>query len=340
MTQHLLRISNDYTLMVSDRLVSGEINDPLANKTILYEARDAIVTIAYTGLAYELDSSNLNIPTDEWIAAKLWGESIPSLDGQRPAAFRFGTERPAGRMDIGQTIEMLRSSLEESIKVLPSDRRKLAFELLVAGWQISGEGRARPIFVDIDKPKGSAEVTVKYQQRRWYLPPSKKLSAEEGKAVEKAQRTIALIKMPDDFIRNDELQNLSKSLSRASADECESLLVDRIREVAKTYPKKVGPHCLSVLLPHPTYRWARVRFIPNVQHVARVTTKTGSQVVPVAYSPWIIGFTMFSAPSLMLGSSVFSMGTVQVIMEAPESKEGIIGIISSLKRPEHPKSIK
>ena len=49
--------------MVSDRLVSGGVHDPLANKNLIYQARDAIVVVGYAGAAYELNSSNKNIPT-------------------------------------------------------------------------------------------------------------------------------------------------------------------------------------------------------------------------------------------------------------------------------------
>lgn len=59
-----------YALQVTDRLVTkgGSPFDPLANKNIVYVARNAIVSIAYTGLAY-IDG----IPTDVWIAERLVG---------------------------------------------------------------------------------------------------------------------------------------------------------------------------------------------------------------------------------------------------------------------------
>lgn len=47
--------------------------DPEANKTIVYVARDAIVSIGYTGRAY-LEGR----PTDQWIAEQLIGEEVAS----------------------------------------------------------------------------------------------------------------------------------------------------------------------------------------------------------------------------------------------------------------------
>src|SRR5437660_7557363 len=60
MTLHLIRASRSYVAHASDRLVSGGVNDPLANKQIIYLARDALVSIGYAGIAYGLSSSSPN----------------------------------------------------------------------------------------------------------------------------------------------------------------------------------------------------------------------------------------------------------------------------------------
>ena len=87
-------------LHVSDRLVSGGVHDPLANKCIIYWARGALVSIGYAGLAYGLSKSNPNMPTDEWIAEKLWGKPIPrGRDGLRPATFAMS--KISKWLDIG-----------------------------------------------------------------------------------------------------------------------------------------------------------------------------------------------------------------------------------------------
>src|SRR5262245_32888941 len=128
MTLHLTQISNRYTLQVSDRLVSGGVQDPLANKNLIYWARDALVTIAYSGLAYELSRSDHNTPTDEWIAEILRGGPIPrGPDGVRPAS--FGSDKISGWLDVGQSILLLRDQLQQSLDNLPFNRRNNAFEL-------------------------------------------------------------------------------------------------------------------------------------------------------------------------------------------------------------------
>jgi hypothetical protein len=63
----------NYFVQVSDRLVTGgSRSDPCANKTVVYRARDALVSIGYSGIAY-VDQT----PTDDWIVEHLWGNSLP-----------------------------------------------------------------------------------------------------------------------------------------------------------------------------------------------------------------------------------------------------------------------
>jgi hypothetical protein len=68
-----------FTMQVSDRLVT-EIRpadratrpfDALSNKSIIFRALNAIVSMGYVGSAY-VDRK----PTDEWIAEQLWGEPL------------------------------------------------------------------------------------------------------------------------------------------------------------------------------------------------------------------------------------------------------------------------
>ena len=81
MTLHISLVPGHFVLQVSDRLVSVrrgtrvEPFDQAANKTVIFFARDALVTIGYTGVAY-LDGR----PTDQWIAEKLSGERFGSED--------------------------------------------------------------------------------------------------------------------------------------------------------------------------------------------------------------------------------------------------------------------
>ncbi len=68
MTLILTLATPRYILQVSDRLVTrGDSRfDPASNKIVIYHAKNALVAIGYSGLAY-LEG----VPTDQWIAQKL-----------------------------------------------------------------------------------------------------------------------------------------------------------------------------------------------------------------------------------------------------------------------------
>ncbi len=317
MTLHLTRISRRYALQVSDRLVSGGVQDPLANKNLIYWARGAVVSIGYTGLAYELSSSDRNMPTDEWIAETLWGRPIPrGWDGIRPVT--FANDTIAKWLDIGQSIELLRSELQNSMDRLPFSRKKFPFELAVAGWQETRRLGLHPVIVQIVKPQGETSFVIERPQRNWHLG---------GR--------IALLATPEGYVSDIELSSLRKNLPPAPPDKSEKLLVKSIRRVASRNPRSVGPHCMSVLLPPLGVAPIRVRFIPNVPHTAVFTNQRQNikREIPVAFSPWIIGPNMFCAPSVQVGHSHVQMGPFEIVIEAPAPEKGILGYMGSLHRP-------
>lgn len=319
MTLHLARVSRRYVLQVSDRLVSGGVQDPCANKNLIYWARGAVVSIGYTGLAYELSSSDRNMPTDEWIAETLWGKPIPrDRDGIRPVA--WVNERIGRWLDIGQSIELLRYELQNSVNRLPLNLRKLPFELVAVGWQETLRRGLHPIIVQIIKPRDDASFVIERPQRYWYLG---------GK--------IGLITTPEGYISDTELSNLTGELSTASPDESETLLVEVIRRVSAQNPGNVGPNCMSVLLPPLGVGSIGIRFIPDIPHTAIFTSQRQNiSELPVAFSPWIIGPNMFCAPSVQVGCCHVQMGPFEIVIEAPAPEKGILGYMRALNRPEGP----
>jgi hypothetical protein len=304
---------------VSDRLVSGGVKDPIANKNIIYFARGAIVTIGYTGLAYEISTSDRNIPTDEWIAGKLYGNPIPrGPDGIRPVGISPGG---AGKwLDIGQSVQLLREELEKNLTRLPLSRRKLPFEIIIAGWQIDRRLRLQPIIISITKEEGAnIPVVIKRPQRYWYFP-----------------NKIALDNTPEGYlVKNKAIQVLDK-LYRAKIDESEDFLVNTVREVSSNNPTSVGANCISILLPPPTLFPIRIRFLPAIPHIATFTRNNLKSYIPVAFTPWIISPWLVCSPSVMVGSSYLQVGPHKIIIEAPTPKKGLLGFMGSLHRPPAP----
>src|SRR5208337_1465023 len=107
-----------FTMQVSDRLIT-EIRpadratnqpgasrpfDALSNKSIVFRAQNAIVSMAYVGSAY-LDGK----PTDEWIAEQLWGEPLTDRTPDGRVGMRFGGILRSH--DIGFSMKALQMSL-------------------------------------------------------------------------------------------------------------------------------------------------------------------------------------------------------------------------------------
>jgi hypothetical protein len=77
----LTAVAPNFVVQVSDRLVtdagSGKVLDPVTNKTVIYLARNAHVTIGYSGLAYIE-----GITTDRWIAQILRDQDLEQPGGR------------------------------------------------------------------------------------------------------------------------------------------------------------------------------------------------------------------------------------------------------------------
>jgi hypothetical protein len=108
MTLILTLVTPFHVLQVSDRLVTTQSRtlgartfDAFANKNLVFFARNALVTIGYTGLAY-IDGA----PTDHWLAEQLLDLSLPLEFGAR---MRTGPE--VRLEDIGRVVERVRTRL-------------------------------------------------------------------------------------------------------------------------------------------------------------------------------------------------------------------------------------
>ncbi len=201
--------------MVSDRLVSGGMSDPLANKNLIYLARDAVVAIGYAGKAYGLNSSNRNMPTDEWIAEKLWGKPIHrGPDGDAPGTFTFqNIER---HLHIDQSIKLLQNELTKAFAALPrSIRTRARLHLVLAGWKQSRHGGIRFMLAEIIRRND--KFTIQSPSRYYYR-----------------SRTGALVlSFPDGYISQNRLSELVLRLKPLTPDESENLLVSEIRRISR-----------------------------------------------------------------------------------------------------------
>src|ERR1039458_4982917 len=132
-----------YALMVSDRLTSlvspvtgGHLgtHDTVANKSVVYLSRDAIVTFGIAGTAY-LDG----IPTDQWVARELAGQEFQA--GPFPGTFATQLGGSFRRTRINDVL----FRLKERLLTTPGGN---GVALIVAGWRIR-RNRAIPMLATL-----------------------------------------------------------------------------------------------------------------------------------------------------------------------------------------------
>ena len=327
MTLILTRASKNYVLQVTDRLVTrGRApSDTLANKNILYCARNAIVTIGYTGLGY-LDE----MPTDQWIVEKLTGKKTVYHD-DKPAA--FGSGKLEQWLDIGLSMRLLKTEFEKAAtRAVRSEWRPAwkaqNFDLCVVGWQwYTRKRRFRPLSLALTKARGSTSFQVVEEPRYWHF------RGDRITEVPKKRFVFKLGAAPAENIQSSDLRELLLHLEDKRSDEAEAVMVNCIRDAAETLPV-VGRDCISiVLLPPPTAR-GRVRYMPATRSEAILTSKTERTRLPAAFSPWLVGPNSVWAPSIMGGTCHARLGFYEIAMEGPELPgPGVLGYMGGLHRP-------
>lgn len=322
MTLILTRSSKDYVLQVTDRLLTwsnGKEFDVVANKNVLYRARNGIVALAYTGLAYIA-----GVPTDQWIAETISGITFDR--DRKPPAFSTG---PVHVPDVGQSLIRLQNRLQAA----PVDRSLLSyweatpFEIVLAGWQWS-KRRCRPVVGRISKPAKTMETALEYLPRYWHWDRS-----QEGGFK------YTVVATPDSNL-SLQASTLVSGLANCFPDTAESIMHAAIQEVSSSLPQ-VGPHCMSILIPTPSNCAARIRYLPSRGTAfANVTTAEGHIVAtsPAAFTPWIVGPGLVMAPSVLAGEMSLVVDGFTVILEVPKLGDSSIqGALSSQQRPRMPR---
>ena len=327
MTLNLTLLSTSYVMQVSDRRLTDKMSggefDALANKNVVYLARDGLFTLCYSGPAY-LEG----VPTDTWIACKLAGEDIaPHRDGRglrdrRRSILMRGRDKEPW-LDIGQAVELLRKECEAL---------NLGIELTigVAGWQNHKRGR-RPVFwvVEAEGRSATADNPI---PRCW--------QDERSRQGGRPFQIYAIPDWPLSQLEMDKLMGLLMNEVR-SADAAVQRLVWAVRYVAgKT--RGVGPDCMCILLPNPDAQPELfVRYEPVTEERAVITGGERNVKVPAAFTPWFVGPQIHAPPSIIIGGHMpFNLGAIRLIAQAPPVPRGtgVRGGFSTQRRPPDPSS--
>lgn len=276
MTLVLGLLIRGHAFQVSDRLVTQAGDravrefDPLANKTVIFRARDGVLAIGYSGRAY-LDG----LPTDVWIAQSL---------AARKFTLRFGM----GLVDVspthwrhsGPTITRLRADADAAIARLTERER----DSYLQRFQIIGikfakrTPKTRPLVCTIEEPSYGSALTVAYAaghlpwDRKYYL--------------------VTTPDMPSEDV--DHLRSELKERANEGPDTCEAILAASIRRVADR-DATVGKDLMSIRI----RSWAphvQIRYLPFTSEAS-----PSHEGLPLAYTPWIIAPPSVHSPALSNG---------------------------------------
>jgi hypothetical protein len=317
MTSILTAASPKYIVQTSDRRLSkverGVTSeyDPSSNKTIVYRSSDAIVSIGYSGVGYIR-----GVPTDEWIAECLWGETpIPrGFDGHRAVAL-ISKPRPL-RCNLGFAVRRLCSAINAR-----HEPQRDGIYVTISGWQRK-RARYRPIIVEIENSPGQRRCSLNQHPRYWTRQSSFRLTAI-GARISHAtcDKALAPFRGPNGI--------------RASSGEIELALANIIRDISD-HDTTVGPDVLSVVLPRPDDGTGYSRFLTAQQHhrsfeIGGTATDTG-----VAYSPWIMGPRLLAAPSLRIGTTRHHLGGIDFDVIGFAQTGPLAFLMSSHQRPPPP----
>jgi hypothetical protein len=312
-----------FTMQVSDRLISTEDQRPdrvtkqpvtrrpydtLSNKAIVFRACNAIVSMGYVGSAY-LE----RMPTDEWLAERLWGDSfrVRTPDGRVPKCMRaVGSSR-----DIGLAVRTLQAALESAAP------NRHGLTLTIVGWQ-AAKKHARPVLIKLER-RGNEKAVSRFHSPRWW----------------EMNRTLCLDEIGG-YLTADDLQALGESLRDAGKSKdilgtFERILAETVRRVSATNPG-VGSDLMSVILPSPTRGLPCVRFLPSSDHQIEVQSAGELHVLSASYSPWLIGPAILHPPSIIVGSQTVNLGGVEVTIHGDEPTGHIRALSSSQRRPAPP----
>lgn len=316
MTLVLTLVTTRYVMQVADRLVTvgGNKFDPASNKSLIYVARNAIVTIGYSGLAY-LDG----IPTDEWIAQTLWGKELPRHDDGRAVGHVLGGGTRQS-IDIGRAIERIRCESQKALRNDPAPLKAKFLQIVLAGWQWRRMGSQtvwRPILYAIrsEQQNGRIRCDVGNLPRYWHY----ERELRDGKSC----RPFHMLPVP--FTKDTPDPRAAELITRLGPvahipDTARQTLVKEIQTRAASKPT-IGKDCMCIYMPFPPSSGGVVEtdYI-SAEYEPRIPA--WGEIYTASFSPWIIGPASLHAPSIFMGMLKILIGPFIVRLRSPSPPKG------------------
>jgi hypothetical protein len=307
-----LGLTNPFgAFLVTDRLVTDDRApvDTVANKNLVYLARNGILAIGYTGFAY-FD----NAPTDQWLAETLLDTRFDR--GQQVANMIGASHRV---LTIAEAMESLQNAVSRATPLIDERFRSQwlpsEFDVLSVGYEWTDE-EWWCVIHGISKASGEAECTRETVQRRFQL-----------------------VAAPASTSGSDHLEPVNHTIRGAtSASEVENALVAGVRSAAARH-RTVGRDCLVIHVGLPTTASAVVRFSAQNPEKSKEAIPVGYRVrrtMPVAYSPWVIGPGMVHPPSRLVGDHEAVFGRHYTVTLKGAAPTGPVVVASSSQRRRSP----
>lgn len=237
----------------ADRLVSagGSSFDPLANKTLVYSAPDALAAISYTGSAYLED-----LPTDEWLARALTGidEEITAPPGFTSGASTWRSQRygPLPRWpDVGGAAHLLAQELESVRPYLKPAETPPSLMITAVKSKRSRPNIWYPFVGIVEYRPSAGAYRAHFLTDLWSNAP------------------FAVVEMPmPHSLDATELASLWQSVLSAQGDprRTEDEVVNALRIASAKSPGTIGEDAMSISVSARTGRLIRVRFHSQQGH--------------------------------------------------------------------------
>jgi hypothetical protein len=313
-------VTAGYALQVSDRLLTQQAGnefipwDPLANKSLILLARDALVTMGYSGPGHISGAT-----TDGWIAEALSGQYL-GADRSRPTigSMHLGFSLDRNRLlfdTLDRLIDRLNDAMQSGAlgKGLRVDYVGLqAQELPAEEW---------PIFGGVAWDGSQNAYMAGVSKRHWGWESGNSWIQALGRSQKRALSML-----------NDRFASPGVDLS--SIYEASSTLLDVLRSIPPQDPS-VGRDCMITTIQRSPPE-VHVRYEPYELRERSVNFTGGGRrhtiTVPAAYTPWIITPWRIAAPQMISGAgSTFDDGGFDWTVEPPDTA-GDLMIQSSERR--------
>ncbi len=228
-----------------------------------------MMSIGYTGIAY-LD----RVPTDVCLARWASGSADLGVNGGMTLARQLP-------MQVQAIVDRIMEGLENSLGSVAPEHGGV--EVSIAGRQGRRNDEAVPMLWRISAEPGNRPNLVRHNpgHRRASTVLFEAVGSADTRAVNELAERVA----------HREVKTF------ADADALEVELVQGVRRAAKV-SRGVGPNCMSVRLWTEDHPHVIARYWPVDDEVAETS---GGQIVPAAYSPWLITPTVIQGPAIHFG---------------------------------------